>query len=253
MFGMSTNETKAWVTWAMTQFGLVCGLNFRWFPDGGRSHLNIGGRAFTEYGGLAWRNRIEISTLRDFTARDGFVAGGIIAHEIGHTYSRYNAPRMNHGDFELRDALMHPWGSRDDWFSPAEVVWLQKKHGKPVKRFWPHEITFLGKLLRDHTNRIRELIKQRDASRDKSFRAEATKEILLLRRHRRFFNARWKAKIALWEKVPYANVPKLNRPMGMHEAIKVLQAETECSSQRFCSCESDQAFSPIMHNMKPQN
>jgi len=57
-----------------------------------------------------------------------------ILHEMLHTWGYSNAPAMPHND-HTRWCVMYPSGSSSGYFCPEEVLYLQRKYGKPRSNF----------------------------------------------------------------------------------------------------------------------
>lgn len=61
-----------------------------------------------------------------------------ILHEILHTWGYNGAPKMDH-NHKKNYCVMYPSGSRSGFFCTEEVIYLQRKYGKPKKKFQvPH-------------------------------------------------------------------------------------------------------------------
>ena len=59
----------------------------------------------------------------------------IIIHEILHTWGYANAPALGHNT-KQRWFMMYVSASKTDFFAPEEVLWLQRKYGRPRSSFY---------------------------------------------------------------------------------------------------------------------
>lgn len=59
----------------------------------------------------------------------------IIIHEILHTWGYANAPALGHNT-KQRWFMMYVSGSKTNFFAPEEVLWLQRKYGRPRSSFY---------------------------------------------------------------------------------------------------------------------
>lgn len=198
---MSRDETHSIITWAMDQFYKVCNLQMVWSDrPTEKGHIYIRGWNDNRYGGLAWKSEIWMSTIRNMSGRDHYVAGGIILHEFCHTYARYGFPRWGHTpqDDAHRSWVMHPWGPNDDWFSPEEVRGLQRKTGRFRRKFWAFEIQYIGQKLRDRRAEIEKLKIDRSNARGQE-RKDIHARILRLWSQQRSQNLVWRNRVAIWQ------------------------------------------------------
>ena len=237
MNGMTKEETRGWITWAMNQFELVCNLRVQWSPSPKYGDIIIEGMNDNSHGGLAWEDLIKISTVRKMTGRGGHSAGGIILHEFCHTYAKYNLPHLKHTPLEdpYRDWLMHPWGTKTDWFSPEEVKILQAKAGAPEKRFRPHPLTYVGKKQQALTAQIEGLRAARKKSKNKAERAEFTQDIYKLRMERRKGSNEWHARRDRWQGTPFAIVPKVETRPQLIATVQPFSIKEQ--GEPICGCQ----------------
>lgn len=59
----------------------------------------------------------------------------IIIHEILHTWGYANAPALGHNT-KQKWFMMYVSGSKTNFFAPEEVLWLQRKYGRPRSSFY---------------------------------------------------------------------------------------------------------------------
>lgn len=59
----------------------------------------------------------------------------IVIHEILHTWGYANAPALGHNT-KHRWFMMYVSGSKTNFFAPEEVLWLQRKYGRPRSSFY---------------------------------------------------------------------------------------------------------------------
>lgn len=220
--GMTVEQTRNQILWAMDQWGLVCGLRFV-SATGKQGDVTIRGANTDAWAGYTSGRNISISTIRNMTGRLGYILGGVIIHELGHTQGLPHTPQTD----EYRDYCMHPWGPSDDWWAPEEVRQLQKKFGMPAADFQVHEITYWGTLLRGNRAKINQMIEQKQtwiAAREKATSQAAidklTKQIETqdkalntLRTQSRGWKSIYAQKIVRWSdaKIPRAIVPQPTR------------------------------------------
>jgi len=176
--GMTVEQTRAMILWAMAQWGVVCGLQIV-SSKGGKADISIRGVATDKWAGYAQGNNVSISMIRNMTGRDGFVLGGVVMHEIGHTLGLKHTPQTDAYRFDL----MHPWGPSDDWPSVREVLSFQKKWKLPSKDFHVHEITYWGNKLKQRRKEIDALLAKKEsllAEREKAIDAGNQKKVAAL-------------------------------------------------------------------------
>ena len=225
--GMSTLETRKRIEWAMQQIEAVCDVKMIWV--GSRPDIHIHPYNSNEAAGRANASNIWISNQRNMTGRDGFVLGGVLLHEFGHT----RLMRWDHASQDQHDYAMHPWGPRDDWWSPGEVFGLQRRYGKPKNRFWPHEITWMGKRIRWRDYLIQQLIKKRRTGKTKEARWATHRQILNHLEIRKREAAEWRRRVLRWQETPKANTPKISQYATFEEFDRPLRP---VPGQKVCGC-----------------
>lgn len=208
----------------MEQFDKVCGLKIVSTKPGEKANIKVKGIATNNYAGRSVGPNIWISTIRNMSARDGFILGGIIMHEIGHTIGLVHTSETD----AYRDYIMHPWGPIDDWWSPSEVKFLQLLYGEPVNRFLIHEIVYVGNLLRSGVEKLEGLFLQRNnlwetynKTGDPAILEKLNKKIAEIRttqNNNKKLRIQRLQRIDLWKKsvVPKSIVP-LIKPVGILE------------------------------------
>lgn len=209
--GFSQAETLELIHWAIGQVNMVCGADVRFTNK--RTGIEVQGMATNDYAGRADSNDVWLSVVRNMSGRDGYVAGGILLHELGHT----KLFRWKHDNSSQRN-LMHSWGPSDDWYAPAEVLRAQARHGEPKSKFWPHEMSWLGRKLRERLLYIHSLIKLRDESRDVKFRKATHATILREWSAYGRDSQEWFRRVNIWRSHPFANTPNIAATTGMSEA-----------------------------------
>jgi hypothetical protein len=242
-FGMTVEETRNKLLWAMEQYGKVCGLKIVSAKAGQKANIKVSGKATNDYAGYAKGSNIWISTIRNMSAREGFILGGVMMHEIGHTIGLKHTPQTD----AYRHYIMHPWGPSDDWWSPSEIKSLQALYGEPVDRFLIHEIVYLGNLLRTNTKKLERLFIERD-NLWKNYNQtggasvlntlnKKIEEIRKVQNHSKSIKAQRLQKITLWKNsvVPKSIVPlvKVSEPISQ----QVFYTNYTSNNLLMCGCD----------------
>ena len=161
-------------------------------------------------GGKIWLNSTrDVGLARNPNSR---IPMTLITHEIGHHFGlQHSANRL---------CIMDSNGT-SLWFCPNEVLALQKKYGKPSKKFYPLIQRRLGAIVRGHSQDHIDLIAERDAlilqrtwwinnkTWDRMLETQAeiidnVDEIRVNIKEIKTSADKWKAEKARWQNVPMA-------------------------------------------------
>lgn len=154
--GMTLDETRDQLIWAMDSYSAVCGLNMVGIDNRFGADITLtSSNTLTPYYQSSNRTIYMPRKHRDWSGRDGHILGGIMLHELGHPFKigLVHTPLTD----EYRHYIMHPWVSNVDWFAPEEIKRLQALHGLPNKEFIVHPIWYAGKLIRDSQRKLASL------------------------------------------------------------------------------------------------
>lgn len=176
-------------------------IKFRWYTEaqlkGALGRLYDGNVVGLSYG----RKR----KVKWSTAQQGWLGPILAVHEAGHsTILRGAMTNGNRRGHSREDGSVMNAALNGVWFTPKDVLGLQRRLGKPKKPFWPREKSYVGKQVRALVAEWKELRALRDAETDPEKRKHLDK--LTKAKHAQVVKKRaeWLKLKERWKNVPMA-------------------------------------------------
>lgn len=189
MAAISSAETFRRFDAGLREVEAVCDLKITRLSSGGRVQVTFKPQSEMYRGALGnayGSTRIEFNNSRLVGAEKpgNRIPQAIMIHEFLHTRGYrgdYPGDSKHSAD---KSCVMHP-NLTSTTMSPKTVLWLQRRFGKPLVKFYPVERQLIGKEVNRLTKEFkvltlkrRKLLDERDSSTDVSYRKAKQKEIL---------------------------------------------------------------------------